>query len=178
MPFRASSLATGRWLTPSPMSAISFPCSTVKTVPAVSFCMVSLLGIYYAGPRDRPPGKRRSLLPPPACGGGRYGGAQPRRPGGRSSRALGKFLPLLYPTFSGSAIGFGRKHRPGWPHFPRQVLRGAGPHGRPPLGSPRADPPFYCGQPSAAAGRPASSTASTSRMPSSGDCPFCSFTVR
>ena len=57
-------------------------------------------------------------------------------------------------------------------------LGGPEPHGRPPLGSPRADPPFYCGQPSAAAGRPASSTVSTSRMPAIGSCPFCSFTVR
>ena len=34
-----------------------------------------------------------------------------RRPGGRSSRALGKFLPLLYPTNGDTAIGFGRKPR-------------------------------------------------------------------
>ena len=62
--------------------------------------------------------------------------------------------------------------------FPPEGPPGGGPHGRPPLGSPRADPPFYCGQPSAAAGRPASSTVSTSRMPAIGSCPFCSFTVR
>ena len=176
MPFWASSFATGRWLTPSPISAISFPCSSANTVAAVSFCMVSLLGRFSRGAGLPAARQRLRLLPPPA-GAGSAG----LRPAGRASGipcTLHKFLPLLYPTFSGSAIGFGRQHRPGWPHFPRKVLRGAGPHGRPPLGSPRADPPFYCGQPSAAAGRPASSTVSTSRMPAIGSCPFCSFTVR
>ena len=175
-PFGPAALPPAGGLPPALSARSLFPAAPqIRSPPSVSAWSPSSAG--FPGARAfRPPGKGSAFCRPlrgpvrRACG----------PPAGRPAlpAPFTNFCPYYIPYFRVLQSVLGGSTAPVGPISPGRLLRGAGPHGRPPLGSPRADPPFYCGQPSAAAGRPASSTASTSRIPSSGDCPFCSFTVR